>query len=84
MGDNEWQTCTCQYSKVQCHQSSWKITSVRAHEEVPAQLIIHAVRIVCIALSCAHVIAMKSPRSIGDQGVLSYYAGDDDDDGDDE
>ena len=39
----------------------------------------HAVKTVCIAQSCAHVIAMKTPHSVGDQDVQSEYDGDDDD-----
>jgi len=70
-------------SKVQWHQSSWKISSVYAQVEVAAQSIVHAVRTVCIALNCAHVIAMNNPHSMGDQDVRSNYDGDDDDDDND-
>ena len=66
-------------SKVQWHQSCWKVPSVHAQVEVAAQSIVHAIITVCIAQSCAHVIAMEIPHSIGDQDVLSDYDGDDDD-----
>ena len=71
-------------SKVQWHQNSWKISSVYVQVEVAAQSIVHAVKTVCIAQSCAHVIAMKIPHSTGDQDVLSYYDGDGDDDDNDQ
>ena len=60
-------------SKVQWHQSSWKISPVHAQVEVAAQSIVRAVRTVCVAQSCAYVIAMKIPHSIGDQDVLFDY-----------
>ena len=73
-------------SKVQCQQSSWKISSVYAQVDVAAQLIIiivHAVRTVCIAQSCARVIAMNIPPSIGDQDILSDYGSEEDGDDND-
>ena len=70
-------------SNIQWHQSSWKLSPVHTQVEVAAQSIVHAVRTVCIAQSCAYVIAMKSPYSIGVQDVLSDYDGDGDGNGDD-
>ena len=70
-------------SKVQWHQSFWKISSVYAQVEVTAQSSVHAVRTVCIEQSCAHVIAMDISHSIGDQDVLSDYDGDGNDDDND-
>ena len=70
-------------SKVQWHQSSWKVPSVHAHVEVAGQSVIHAVRTVCIAQSYGHIIAMKIPHSIGDQDVLSDSHCDGDDEGND-
>ena len=70
-------------SKVQWHLSFRKFSSVHAQVEVTAQSIVHVVRTVCIAQSCAHVIAMTIPHSIGDQDVLSDYDGDGDGDDDD-
>ena len=71
-------------SKVQWHQSSWKIPSGCVQVEVTAQSIIHGVRSVCVAQCCAHVIAMKILNSIGDQDVLSDYDDDDENDNDSE
>ena len=65
--------------KVQWHQSSWNISYVYAQIEVTAQVIAHAVRTVCIARSCAYVIAINISHSTGDQDVLSDYDGDCDD-----
>jgi len=67
------------HTNVQWHQSFWNISYVHAQIAVAAQSIVHAVRTICIAQSCAHVIAMTFPHSIGDQDVLYDYDGDDDD-----
>ena len=64
----------------QWRQSSRKISIVHAQVEVTAQSSIHAIRTVCIAQSCEHVIAMTIPHSIGDQDVLFDYNSDGDDD----
>ena len=70
-------------SKVPWHQSSWKIAHVHAKVDVAAQSIVHAARTVCIAQSCAYVIAMKIPHSVGEQDVVFDSDGDDDDDDND-
>ena len=70
-------------SKVQWHQSSWKISSDHVQVKVTAQSIVHAVRTVCIAQNCSHVTAMKIQHSISDQDILSDYDGDGDDDDND-
>ena len=69
-------------SEVQWHQSSWKVPSIHAQVEVAAQSVVHAVRTVCIAQSCGHVIAIKIPHSIDNQDVLSDCDGDGDGDAD--
>ena len=55
------------------------ISYVHAQVEVAAQSIVRAVRTVCIAQSCAHVIAVTLPHSNGDQDFLSDYDGGGDD-----
>ena len=47
-------------AKVQWRQSSWKVSSAHAHVEVAAQTIVYAIITVCVAQSCAHVIAIKT------------------------
>ena len=67
-------------SKVQWHQSFWKVVSVHAQVEVAAQSVVLAVRTVCIAQSYGHVIATTIQHSVGDQDVLFNYDVDGDDD----
>ena len=51
-------------ANVQRRQNSWKVSSADAQVEVAAQTTVHAVRIVCGAQSCAHVMAMKIVKHI--------------------
>ena len=47
-------------AKVQWRQSSWKVSSAHAQVDIAAQTTTHAVRTVCVAYSCAYVMAMKT------------------------
>ena len=79
MGDNEWQTCTSPHQRFNGSRAP-----VHAQVEVAAQsIIVLAVRTVCIAQSCAHVIAMEILYSICDGDVVSNYDADGDDDDND-
>ena len=49
-------------AKVQWRQSSWKVSSAHAQLKVAAQTTAHAVSTVCVAQSCAHVMAMKTVK----------------------
>ena len=55
---------------IECHQSSWNISYVHARVEFAAQSIVHQGGTVCIAQSCAYVIAMNISHSIGDQNFI--------------
>jgi len=60
-------------AKVQWRQSSWKVSSAYAQVKLSAQTTVHAVRTICVAQNCAHVLAMKTVKIHIQLATWTFY-----------